>query len=119
RGKIEAEKGDCNISFEDILEFAEGQIFIVLSPADLKREVFASKHPLPLREGATCRAGRRQVGGGESCTAPSPASSASRTLRPLPQGEGEAEFTGQVQSLSEARATRRGEVPTTPLPAPP
>src|SRR5436305_12524455 len=80
RGKIEAEKGDCNISFEDILEFAEGQIFIVLSPADLKREVFASKHPLPLREGATCRAGRRQVGGGESCTAPSPASSASRTL---------------------------------------
>ncbi|HEX3664051.1 MAG TPA: error-prone DNA polymerase [Rhizomicrobium sp.] len=68
RGKRKAEKGECEISLDDILEFSEDQIFIVLSPAKLERR--ASHHPSP------------------------------------PSGE--------VLSLSEAKAKRKVEVPTKP-----
>src|SRR3954468_16657377 len=47
RGKRKAEKGECDISFEDLLEFSEGQIFIVLPPSDLKRT--GKLLPSPLR----------------------------------------------------------------------
>jgi len=61
RGKCKAEKGECEISFEDILEFSDGQIFIVLSSSQLE-----PRDPFP------------------------------------------PPFTGEVLSLSEARAKRRG-----------
>jgi len=71
RGKRTVKKGDCDICFEDILEFSEGQIFIVLPPPQLKPR---DSYPPP--------------------------------------------FTGEVLSLSEARAKRRGGVPPVPPPSP-
>jgi error-prone DNA polymerase len=65
RGKRQAEKGECKISFDDIVEFSEGQIFIALPPATL---CFTPPFPPP--------------------------------------------FTGEVLSLSEARAKRRGKMPS-------
>ncbi len=65
RGKRRAKKGECALSFEEILEFSEGHIFIVLPPAKLER---CAHYP------------------------PS--------------------FTGEVLSLSEARAKRRGKAPS-------
>jgi error-prone DNA polymerase len=75
RGNRRAKKGECHLFFEEVLEFAEGQIFIVLPPAKLA---------LPELE--------------------------SRALFPPP-------FTGEVLSLSEVRAKRRGEMPQVPPPA--
>ncbi|MEM7300489.1 MAG: error-prone DNA polymerase [Pseudomonadota bacterium] len=45
RGKRRAEKGDCHITLDDVLEFAEGQIFILLPP-----EITPPPDPAPLKD---------------------------------------------------------------------
>ena len=48
RGKLQAEKGECKISFDDILEFSDGQIFIAVPPSDLSvRGLASQQHPSP------------------------------------------------------------------------
>ncbi|HSC18228.1 MAG TPA: error-prone DNA polymerase [Rhizomicrobium sp.] len=88
RGKRKAKKGDCDICFEDILEFSEGQIFIVLPPLDLER---TGKLPPPPLRGRQISSGaqhrKKSVGGVLSEQNPSP-KFGSRQISTLPQGEG-------------------------------
>ncbi|HEY4114480.1 MAG TPA: error-prone DNA polymerase [Rhizomicrobium sp.] len=87
RGNRRAKKGKCHFSFEEILEFAEGQIFIVLPPADLKR---AGELPPPPLRGRQISSGaqrrEKSVGGIVDQDHPSPKTPLAFST--LPQGEG-------------------------------
>jgi error-prone DNA polymerase len=87
RGKLQAEKGECKISFDDILEFSDGQIFIAVPPSDLKRTDKLLPPPLKGRQissGAQHR--KKSVRGLASQQHPSP--KFALQISTLPQGEG-------------------------------
>ena len=123
RGKCKAEKGECEISFEDILEFSDGQIFIVLPPSNLKS---ADKLPPALSSGRQISSGaqhrKKSVGGVHSEQNPSPQFASQMSTSP--QGEGanvivfpkwrensrddkeQNSFTTQLQCLRDAAQAR-------------
>src|ERR1700684_68596 len=52
-GNLKAKKGECHLTFEQILSASEGQIFIALPPPAL----FARPHPAASRPPSPCRGG--------------------------------------------------------------
>jgi error-prone DNA polymerase len=52
-GNRKAKKGECHLTFEQILDASEGQIFIALPPPAL----FARPHPAASRPPSPCRGG--------------------------------------------------------------
>lgn len=54
-GNLKAKKGECHLTFEQILSASEGQIFIALPPPAL----FARPHPAASRPPSPCRGGWR------------------------------------------------------------
>src|ERR1700730_14970506 len=53
QGNLKAKKGGCHLTFEQILDTSEGQIFIALPPPAL----FARPHPAASRPPSPCRGG--------------------------------------------------------------
>ena len=86
RGNRRAKKGECHISFEDILEFSEGQIFILLPPTNLKQADKLSPPPLRGRQISSGVQQKKSVGGILSQHNPSPKFASQ--ISTLPQGEG-------------------------------
>jgi error-prone DNA polymerase len=88
-GNLKAKKGECALTFEDILSASEGQIFIALPPLTL----FVDRHPeVPARNA-----------GLEGCRPRRPGPSRLASL--APQGD-EAEFTARLCALARAASGR-------------
>src|SRR5580700_7678405 len=88
-GNLKAKKGQCALTFEDILSANEGQIFIALPPLTL----FVYRHPeVPARSAGLegCRPRRRGP---------------SRLATLAPQGD-ESEFTARLSALARAAPGR-------------
>jgi error-prone DNA polymerase len=65
-GNLKAKKSECHLTFEDILDAAEGQIFIALPPADLFSD-YAQKITSPWRGEVDARSA---AGGGDTALQP-------------------------------------------------
>jgi error-prone DNA polymerase len=93
-GNLQAKKGECHLTFEQIVSASEGQIFIALPPQGLLSDsARRSARPLPKGE----RVGVR--GFGREVRAPSPL--------PLPAGEREKkDFTSRLTALARAAPGR-------------
>ncbi|MFL6688884.1 MAG: error-prone DNA polymerase [Alphaproteobacteria bacterium] len=101
RGKRKAEKGECEISFEDILEFSEGQLFIVLPPDKLERHtLFPPSFTGEVLSFSEARAKRR----GEPPPPPPPA------LRASPASGGGKTLSSFVEKLRRLREGAPGRV---------
>ena len=92
-GNRRAKKGECLFSFEEIPNFSEGQIFIVLPPAEL--EIERNTPPPPAGEVLSLSEARAKRRGQLPDSAPS---AASRSLSPV-NGGGADNFTRRLQCL--------------------
>jgi error-prone DNA polymerase len=96
RGKRKAEKGECEISFEDILEFSDGQIFIVLPPTDLRSRTYP-----PLEGGS--KFAKRISGRGDRQYPPPIHSRAARTNESASPSRGEAKSGTKLTLIHSTR----------------
>jgi len=91
QGNLKAKKGECHLTFEQILDASEGQIFIVLPPLTL----FADRHPeVPARSA-----------GLEGCRPRRPGHRPSRLASLAPQGDGN-EFAERLSALARVAPNR-------------
>jgi error-prone DNA polymerase len=98
RGKRRAKKGECHISFQDILEFSGGQIFIVLPPSRDPYPPPFTGEVLRLSEAKAKRRGEVQP------PLPPPALRATSPVNG--GGKQVASFADQLRQLREAAAGR-------------
>src|SRR5580704_7784152 len=90
-GNLKADKGECHLTFEQILNASEGQIFIAIPPLTL----FVDRHPeVPARSA-----------GLEGCRPRRPGRRPSRLASLAPQGDGN-EFTARLSALVRAAPGR-------------
>ncbi len=106
RGNRRAKKGECHLYFEDIAEFAEGQIFIVLPPAKLERRV--SSPPPPAGEELSLSAARAKRKGVSPTEPPLQSGSQARQTTFPVNGGGKpaADFLNCLQRLRDAAPGR-------------
>jgi error-prone DNA polymerase len=91
KANLKAKKGECHLTFEDILGSSDGQIFIVVPPLTL----FVARHPeVPARSA-----------GLEGCRPRPPGRRPSRLASLAPQGDGN-EFTARLVALVHAAPGR-------------
>jgi error-prone DNA polymerase len=94
QGNLKAKKGECHLTFEEILAASEGQMLIALPP----RALFAGRHPEAPVRGAT-------TGGGDAAaplvTPPRPLRS-----RPSPSRGGLEVFAERLATLADAAPGR-------------
>jgi error-prone DNA polymerase len=85
-GNLKAKKGECHLTFEDILAASEGQMLIALPPLTL----FSVRHPeVPARRT-----------GLEGCEQRHPGRYPSRLASLTPQGDGDRSFTARLSALA-------------------
>jgi len=98
-GNLKAKKGECHLTFAEILGVAEGQIFIALPPPVLFTN---GRHPeVPARHKRVHARLRRAIAGLEGC--PSGTRAVAPTL--ASQGDGK-EFTARLAALARAAPGR-------------
>jgi error-prone DNA polymerase len=103
QGNLKAKKGECHLTFEEILAASEGQIFIALPPLNEDR------HPeVPARSAGLEGCRPRYPGRRPSRLAEPVIGSATsgRTRWLAPQGDGNESFTGRLSALVRAAPGR-------------
>src|SRR5580704_17199807 len=91
QGNLKADKGECHLTFEDILGASEGQIIIALPP----QKLFVARHPEVPAHSA----------GLEGCRPRRPGRRPSRLASLAPQGDGN-EFIARLSVLARAASGR-------------
>src|ERR1700685_4426232 len=110
KANLKAKKGECHLTFEDILDSSDGQIFIALPPLTL----FVDRHPEVPAEGGPRRMTGQSISGFAEIEIVSNSRSAesrpgcrrpSRLASLAPQGGGN-EFTARLAALVRAAPNR-------------